>query len=101
MVGSDAEVTTCREQDCTRPAARRGLCWGHLAQLKRRGVTGPLRERATSRRGRLERLERAAYQLADAERDDEYRRAWWRFWDAFRAAARIGKDMSPDGERIG
>jgi hypothetical protein len=63
-------------------------------------VTGPLRERATSQRGRLERLERAAYQLADAEADGDYRRAWWRFWDAFRAAARGGMGSSTLGRRM-
>lgn len=63
---------TCTGPGCSRPAARAQLCWGHLRQARRHGILRPLEPR-----GQIpwDRVREAAIALADAETDDELRRA--------------------------
>jgi hypothetical protein len=68
-------LSTCSGDDgeCPKPAARAGLCWGHMKRLQRGQAVAPaLTERPKSK---LERLTEAALTYAEAESDEEFERA--------------------------
>lgn len=73
----------CAVADCTNPARRAGLCWGHV-QRRSRGqrVEGLLRERPD---GAWARLVEAAVTLAELEATDDA--GWLRARDNLRKAA--------------
>lgn len=68
---------TCSVDGCDAPAARAGLCWGHVKRRTRRSVvSGPLRAPQGGRGGetaqmRRARLLEAALQYAQADVVDE------------------------------
>lgn len=70
----------CTIDSCERPAARAGLCWAHVKRRQeKRPLDTPLAD-TQSRSGEhemtpLERLEKTALDLADAEEDEDYARA--------------------------
>lgn len=66
-------VSACIADGCPNAAKRRGLCWTHLKRAKR-GVPS---ERAVRgyRMTKKERLDKAIARYANAETDEEYRRA--------------------------
>lgn len=70
----------CTIDSCERPAARAGLCWAHVKRRQeKRPLDSPLAD-TQARSGEhemtpLERLEKTALDLADAEEDEDYERA--------------------------
>lgn len=70
----------CIIDSCERPAARAGLCWAHVKRRQeKRPLDSPLAD-TQARSGEhemtpLERLEKTALDLADAEEDEDYARA--------------------------
>lgn len=76
---------TCTGPDCSRPAWRSGLCHGHHWQRRHGRELTPLRPRKQSP---MQRLAAAALAYADAETEDDYRRAYHRLWQAGRALQR-------------
>ena len=70
----------CSEPECINLAARNGKCWAHA----RRQAKGPLQERLSP----VQRLCESAIQYANAEDDDEYRRAKDRLYQAARNVSR-------------
>lgn len=65
-------MRTCEVEGCTRTAVRPGRCETHRKQERRGKSPGPIREYGLRP---LERVTRASLRHADAEGDDEYRRA--------------------------
>jgi hypothetical protein len=63
---------SCAVDGCENDAARGGLCWAHVKEKQRTGKLSPLSKRPASA---LERLTEAAIAYAEAEEDDEFRRA--------------------------
>lgn len=62
----------CTVDDCPNPAARGGICWGHIKKRSRTGGLGELERRPKSKQ---ERVYEAALTYAGAESDDEFERA--------------------------
>ncbi len=67
-------ATTCIGPLCRRPAARGGLCWGHLKQRQRGQALSPIEELTPK-----ERVLDAGNAWLEAEGDEEYRLAEARF----------------------
>ena len=97
--GREAAMPVCEVDDCFRPAAPGGRkCWAHYKQAKRTGGVRPIVEGPPAARlaeGARARLFAAAINLRDScsEDDGAYAASEQEFWDAFRAAARVGADV--------
>lgn len=90
----------CTIDGCDRPSWKRAgleqrlVCRGHYARhLKGKPLDEPLRHWAHPLRSVME----AAFAFADAEGDDEFRRAWWRLKKAGKRA--FGPKSQPLGTK--
>lgn len=87
-------MSLCTAGECLNPAAKGGLCWGHLKRRQEGRELGQLRRGQGTAAGlRLHpcvRLRLAALAYADADSTDDiaFQRAWHRLYCAAQAVAR-------------
>lgn len=78
-------MSLCQAGECTRPAAKDRLCWGHYKRRQRGQRLGALRAGQgypLEPKDPHTRLKDAALELYNAEGDDDFERAWANLLDA-------------------